>query len=74
MKYQVMAYEVPRRGRPRQEVATATPRKQPSYTIEAMNDNQARALIRERYRQQGRAIRSLNAISDTQLVVYVESK
>lgn len=77
MKFQVKPYEVPRRpgpNKPRQEIATASPKSLPAYNIEAKNDNEVRRLIRERYRQQGRTIRSLNHIAETQLVVYVESK
>lgn len=74
MKYQVKPFEVPRRNRSRAELASVAPKSQPAFTVEASSDTEARARIRERYKQQGRTVRSLNAVSDTSYVVYVESK
>lgn len=74
MKYQVKPFEVPRRNRSRQEIASATPKSLPAFAVEANSLEAARAAVRERYRQQGRTVRSLNAVADGQLVVYVESK
>ena len=75
MKYTVKAYEVARaRARKSREVAASAPRPQPSFSVEAGSDAEARRLVRKRYEQQGRTIRSLNATGEHSLIVYVESK
>ncbi len=74
MKYQVKPYEVPRRRQPRPEVAAVSPKSLPAFSLEAPSDSALRNLLRERYRQQGRGVRSINAINAGSYVIYVESK
>ena len=77
MKYLVKAVEVPR-ATPRQRRASApapgTPKTLPVFSVEAGSDTEARRLVRERFRQQGRIVLSLNATGEDSLIVYVESK
>ncbi len=77
MKYSVKPYEVPRRrSRVAREAATSpsAPKPLPAFNVEAGSDTEARRLVRLRYEQQGRTIRSLNATGDDSLIVYVETK
>lgn len=74
MKFQVKPYEVPRRTRSRREVATSSPKSLPAFALEAPNGDALRRMLRERYAQQGRGIRSINAVNESSYVVYVESK
>ena len=46
----------------------------PVFSVEAGSDTEARRLVRKRYEQQGRTIRSLNATDEFALIVYVETK
>jgi hypothetical protein len=72
-KYQVKPYEVARRGN-RREAASVAPRGLPAFKIEASSDKDVRRLIRERYKQQGREVRCINAADASSYIVYVESK
>ena len=76
MKYSVKPYEVPRRRSrvAREAAATSAPKPLPAFNVEAGSDTEARRLVRLRYEQQGRTIRSLNATGDDSLIVYVETK
>lgn len=78
MKYSVKPYEVPRPRRrgARQELPTppASPKPLPTFKVDAGSGDEARRLVRTRYEQQGRTIRSLNATGEFDLIVYVETK
>lgn len=77
MKYSVKPYEVPRRrSRVAREAAPppSPPKPLPTFNVEAGSDTEARRLVRLRYEQQGRTIRSLNATDEFALIVYVETK
>ena len=76
MKYSVKPYDVARRRKRAARDATppSPPKPLPAYTVEAGSDTEARRLVRLRYEQQGRTIRSLNATGDYSLIVYVETK
>lgn len=73
MKYSVKPYEVARR-RKRDATTPSSPKPLPAYSVEAGSDTEARRLVRLRYEQQGRTIRSLNATGEFALIVYVETK
>jgi hypothetical protein len=73
LKYSVKPYEVARR-RKRDATPPSSPKPLPAYSVEAGSDTEARRLVRLRYEQQGRTIRSLNATGEFALIVYVETK
>ena len=77
MKYTVKPYEVTRRRSRVARVAApapSAPKPLPAYSVEAGSDTEARRLVRTRYEQQGRTVRSLNATGEFALIVYVETK
>ncbi len=77
MKYTVKPYEVARRRKRAAREATpapSAPKPMPVFSVEAGSDTEARRLVRKRYEQQGRTIRSLNATDEFALIVYVETK
>jgi hypothetical protein len=77
LKYTVKPYEVARRRKRAAREAAPTPsapKPMPVFNVEAGSDTEARRLVRKRYEQQGRTIRSLNATGDDSLIVYVETK
>ena len=77
MRFHVKPYGVPNRRESREVRATATPKAEPVFTIDADTDTAARSAIRERFARIGRAVRSINCMDATdtcKLVVYAEAK
>lgn len=77
MRFHVKPFGVTNRRESREVRATATPKAEPVFTIEADTDTAARSAIRERYSRIGRTVRSINCMDagdPSKLVVYVEAK
>lgn len=77
MRYTIKPISVPN-SRASQEVrATARPKPEPVFALDAETDAELRTLIRERFRRLGRSVRCINhvdAADPSKLVVYVEER
>lgn len=77
MHYVIKPMSVPNPRQPVEARATAKPKAEPVFSVDADTEAEARALIRERFKRLGRRVRCINHVDATdlsKLVVYVEER